>query len=358
MPGDGWTEKLASERFVRDLIDRKIIGGPVEVDKTSGPGRGRRFRPRDYHDLLELIRFKALGAHRRDAWIVRLWLRGHDYLFDRVKDSLIREVGSALDIVQDDFAPTGRWTESFSKKYDRRVRQRPEGTLFPELTDTLEPIAAHMMRPDIVPEIEPRIEAIASTFAEATGTPPKELQELLDTAFRAMKNNEPLDDAYATRAYDFFTSQFPPEFIDNLCETDAEGNSEIVSLVDTLHGLYGDGNSPAKLMHMLEAAKVDHFGRARKRVTGILSGELESLLDRALPEAPLHVHEMFEALRNDARRSRRMMRVNPWIMMEILATNVVSFMPVQEGATKDHRPDVNEILRALKEAGPDGTISL
>jgi hypothetical protein len=66
---------------------------------------------------------------------------------------------------------------------------------------------------------------------------------------------------------------------------------------------------------------------------------------------------MFEAIQNDARRSRRMMRVNPWIMMEVLATNVVSFMPVQKGPTNDRRPDVNEILRALKEAGPDGTIS-
>ena len=79
MPGDGWTEKLASERFVRDLIDGKIIGGPVEVDKTSGPGTGRRFRPRDHHDLLGTDPLQALGAHRRDAWIVRLWLRGHDY---------------------------------------------------------------------------------------------------------------------------------------------------------------------------------------------------------------------------------------------------------------------------------------
>ena len=66
---------------------------------------------------------------------------------------------------------------------------------------------------------------------------------------------------------------------------------------------------------------------------------------------------MFEAVRNDARRNRLMMRNNPWIMMEIFAHNVVSFMPVQKGATKDRRADVNEILRALKEAGPDGTIS-
>lgn len=357
MPGDGWTDKLASPRFVLDLIERKIINGPVEIDKASGPGRGRRFRPRDYHDLLELIRFKALGANRRDAWIVRLWLRGHDYPFERAKESLIREVGSALDTAQADFAPTGRWTESFSVKYDRRVRQRSEGILYPELTDTFEPIAAHMMRPDIIREIEPRTEAIASTVAEATNVDQSELQELLDTVVEAMKKNEPLDEAVQTKILGLAKSQLPPEFVDGLFKTDAEGNSEIGDLVDTLHDLYGDGHSHAKLMRMLEEATVAHFKRARKLIMAILAGDLESLINRASPDLPSGVRETLEISRADARRNRRQMRDNPWIMMLILAEYVISYMPVERGDDRRPHPDPSRVLRILKEAGPNGTFS-
>jgi hypothetical protein len=354
MPGDGWTDKLASARFVLDLIERKIIDGPVDVNKTAGPGRGRRFLPRDYHDLLELIRFKALGAGRRDAWIVRLWLRGHDYPFERVKEALIREIESNLQIVQADFAPTGRWTEPFSVKYDRRVRQRPEETQDPELIDTMEILAAHMMRPEIVPEIEPRTESIASTFAEVTHSPQAELQELLDTVVKGMKNNDPMDEAFQTRALNFFRSQLPSELVDGLFKPNKNGGSEIGGLLDTLHGLYGDGSGQAKLTQMLEGATEGHFRQARRLIMAILTGELESLINRVPPDIPPKDREILEMSRADARRNRRQMRNNPWIMMLILAEYIVSYMPVQRG--DDHRPhpDASRVLRILKEVVQNG----
>jgi hypothetical protein len=356
MPGDGWTPKLASARFVRDLIDRDIINGPPEADKAFGPGRGRRFAPRDYHELLELIRFKALGANRRDAWIVRLWLRGHDYPFVRVKSALLREIESKLQTVQADFAPTGRWTEPFSVKYDRRVRNRPEEARFPELIDPMEVVAAHMMRPDTVPEVEPRVDSIASAFAEATHCPEDELQEILDAAVTAMRNNEPVDSVSQAKALNFFRSQLPQEFVDYLFKPDDKGRREIENLFDTLHGLYGDGSGPPKLTLMLEAATEEHFERGRKLTAAILSGQLEMLVNQGLPHAPPHLREILGPCRADARRNRMMMRHNPWIMMQLLAQYIISFMPVKRANDHPAHPDADQVLRILKEVVQDGIL--
>ncbi len=346
MPGEGWTKKLASKRFVLDLVEREIINGPAEIDKAAGPGRGRRFQPRDYHDLLELIRFKALGASLRDAWIVRLWLRGHVYPFERVKAALLREIESKLDTVQADFAPTGRWTEPFSVKYDRRIRQRPEDTLYPELIDPMEPIAAHMMRPDVVPEIQLRTESIASTFAEVSQFPETELRELLDASMSAIRSGS-IDEGFKAKALGFLQTQLSDEFIEAGFKPDANGRSEVENLFETLHGIYGDG-SQAKLTRMLERATEDDFRRAQQLVAGILSGKLEVAIHQALPHVPPDHRQMFGYLCTEARRNRLMMRNNPWVMMLILAEWIISFMaPQKSDAT--NRVDADSLLRILQE---------
>jgi hypothetical protein len=356
MPGKGWTKKLASPRFVLDLIEHDIINGPAEVDKASGPGRGRRFLPRDYHELLEVIRFKALGASWRDAWIVRLWLRGHDYPFDTVKTSLIQELRSILGKVHADFAPTGRWTEPFPVKYDRRVRHPAQGEPHAELIDAMEPLAMLMTRPDLVHQLELNPDAFLPTLVEATGRSEDELRPLFDSMAESLKANRPPDPTAMAKINEIMRSQLPPNIVNQALKPDPSGLNEIDKLVTRMHGLYGDGATDPKIIRMLERATAEHFERARKLIRATLTGLIERAVRSILPTVPLEDRPLVEYCCSDAQRSRNKMRHNPWIMMQTLAQYVISFMPPEKAAARG-RADATQTLNALKDLVSRGLLS-
>src|SRR5580700_4732319 len=109
MPKEGWQPKTATVPFVEDLVKRQIIGGPYRVKKSSGRGWGRRLKPRDYRDLLRIVRLKCLEITRTDFWILHLWLHGRDYPPDVVARAFFNSLGAFLDEAKRDLSPRDRW---------------------------------------------------------------------------------------------------------------------------------------------------------------------------------------------------------------------------------------------------------
>lgn len=115
IPDGTWTDKTATVSWALDLHKCEILNGPLDVDKAEGAGRGKRYQPRDYRDLLAIIRLKARGIKRRSAWIAHLWLGGHEYPVERFRAALLAEVRAMRKDVIADFAPRG-----LSRKMDFR----------------------------------------------------------------------------------------------------------------------------------------------------------------------------------------------------------------------------------------------
>lgn len=184
LPGD-WSAHLATPAFVADLIKRGIINGPVRVPKSTGVGSAQRFRPRDYRDLLEVISLKSQGIKHRSAWIAHLWLRGHDYPIERFRTALLDEVKTLRKLALADFAPRGRLTTiPFSKRFDDRVRKRPEGSLAPETTDLFEPLAALMIRPQAGKDVRIDIARASEVVQSMISEPIAGLEEALTDCTR------------------------------------------------------------------------------------------------------------------------------------------------------------------------------
>lgn len=133
--------------WVRDLIQQKLFDGPYPVDKSSGPGRGGRFAPRDYRALIEILSLRQRGAKHRRTWLVWLWLRGRDYPLGDVRAAAAADVAGTLKTLLAELNPSGRSTEPFVVKYRRNVARKRAESPFPDLGGLEEYLAALMVRP-------------------------------------------------------------------------------------------------------------------------------------------------------------------------------------------------------------------
>jgi hypothetical protein len=188
LPGSGWTDKVASPAWVEDLIREDIIEGPHPVRKTEGRGLGQRFAPKDYRDLLRIVGLKSQAVSRRSAWIAHLWLAGRDYPIPRVRDAFRAEIQKLAKGALKDFAPRERLNaEPFGKRYDRRVRQRNEDSLYPELVDIIEPVAALGIARRFLPQIATKPEDIIRLITEITGSPANNLSPMISELISSLK---------------------------------------------------------------------------------------------------------------------------------------------------------------------------
>ena len=150
-----------------------------------------------YRSLLEAITLKLNSVKHWSGWLFPLWLRGREYRIEDVRRALIDEVHAAIHLVKKDFAPTGRFTEPFGFKFERRVRQPEESD--PELSDFLEPVIAKIILPDAISEIAPNIKRMTGTTSrsqrsESTLRPAvSELVEALRHSAPSRESGKPSD---------------------------------------------------------------------------------------------------------------------------------------------------------------------
>jgi hypothetical protein len=129
----------ASRAWVRDLVYKGIIDGPLSQPKTAGRGRLERFSAPNYRDLIEGMRVRAEGAIHRSTWRLWLWSRGRDYPIDEIRRAMTADLRRNLNVVRAQLAPTGRYTEPFTVKYRRNVAPQAADSPFPDLG----PLAIH-----------------------------------------------------------------------------------------------------------------------------------------------------------------------------------------------------------------------
>jgi hypothetical protein len=244
--------------FVEDLIRRKLINGPEPVQKRDGRGRGQRFKPRDYRDLLELIRLKLGGVKHRSAWLFQLWLRGHEYPIEDVRRALIGEVQVAIHSVMTDFAPTGRFTEPFGVKFARRVRGAQGDN---EISDFLEPLVAKMMRPGAIAEITPSVDRMTAELAALSGVDGFRLRAAVAELVEGLKGNTGISsDSQGTLSRAFSATSFGPLF--DLMR--AAKSADFAKMQAGLEGALDDGSGSSKLVDALRCAGEQKLREVRK----------------------------------------------------------------------------------------------
>lgn len=158
-----------SRELVRDLVRNKLIGPTYEVDKSSGRGRGRRFKPPDYRDLIEILHLRANGHIHRRRWLLWLWLQGRSFPLDRLRAALAAEITAHTRLLLAQINPTGRLTEDVLNKYRRNVRGKAGPSPFPDLGKLDEVIATLMMRPGDAAKVPIDTEAFVKIASETLG---------------------------------------------------------------------------------------------------------------------------------------------------------------------------------------------
>jgi hypothetical protein len=318
MPGEGWTAKLATAAWVEDIIRDKIIDGPYRVAKKGSPGRGSRFHPRDYRDLLRIIKLKAQGINHRAAWKAHLWLRGRNYPIGEVR-AAFRETQSTLaEKALLDFAPRGRLETrdpfSFSKRYDRRVRQRPDGLLFPELIDILEIAIAFGIDPKLVARTNVDPERIVRELARQTHYPASKLRPAIPELIGAIKHKRPLSALAEQQLRDFGNSKIPQALQDAFLTAPALKDFE--GVLSSIGGLIGSFSKPPAPIESFDVADEERWLKVRFFFQGICSGRLEALLRAALSEAPESSRELLRFMLNSTQKQREFALSAPWAKIQ------------------------------------------
>jgi len=175
--------------WVRDLVRQKLFDGPYPVDKSSGPGRGVRFAPRDYHALLEILSLCQRGVKHRRTWLVWLWLRGRDYPLGDVRAAVAADVAATLKVLRAELNPSGRSTEPFVVKYRRNVAAKRAESPFPDLGGLEEYLAALMMRPHEAAQMSIDLNDVAAMMASAFDVPETDIRQVIQNHARTHLSN-------------------------------------------------------------------------------------------------------------------------------------------------------------------------
>jgi hypothetical protein len=344
--GIKWVPRLATRAFILDLIKRKIINGPQPAGpKQNSFGTSQRFSPRDYRDLLEVIQLKSRGVLHRRSWIIHLFLRGHEYDIEVVRRSLIGEVEQMNDTVSADFAPTGRWTESFGVKYDRRVRKREED----EFINILEPAAALMLRPSAIGEIGTDPSVIAAEVAEMLEIDRAEVEPVIRSLLDATKTNSLVPAEVMQKLFDLLGRKLPPELMKMYFEGSDDQPPPIVSIAARVYGKVDDGSGRSRMVETISAAPESAFRKARKWNQLIFrSGLLERIPETARAEAP-ELGAWLDIVPDQARYMRMTARKNPWVAVQYFAELVADEVPPNMDFTSKKPLDSRMLLDALRD---------
>lgn len=311
----GWNEGAITPAFVEDLIREDIINGPYAVTKSAGRGKGRRFAPRDYRDLLEVIKLKLTGLKHRRTWLFHLWLRGHCYPIEEVRRALVDEVHIAIDLLKSDIAPTGRWTEPFGVKYDRRVR-KSEGA-DEGLSDLMELLAAKMLRPAAVQEITPSAERIAFEVASMSEVDASTLLPAIANLVEAVKGTEQMK----TGSADVLMHALSTTSLGQTAVTLIRANpGDIDKLEHDLEGSIDDGSGRSKLLDTVRSASEERFLAVRRFWRATNSGQIESVTRRFREECTTEAIPFLDFIEPMLRNQRLVNRSNPHLTAYLFAT--------------------------------------
>jgi hypothetical protein len=322
LPGAGWTDKLASVPWVEDLIREKIVCGPYPVDKAEGGGRGQRFLPRDYRDLLRIIRLKARGMHRRSAWIAHLWLAGRNYPIDRVRAAFHSEISKVAQEALRDLAPRGRLHargQPFGRRYDRRIRKRQDNKFFPELVDIIEPLAALGISPRFLSEIGTDPKEVTKLIAETTGYPAERLAPAVEELVAATKEDRNLSPQTQEEFQNLLSVVGRQTRLEGfLSSTEfAESTAQASTKFSGILGTFSPGGE-STLLQVIEAATEQQWILTRSAFAEVCSGIVEHSWSLALER--VESEEDKQAIRlsiQGARSHRELARGTPWVRLHL-----------------------------------------
>jgi hypothetical protein len=350
IPYGEWTDKTATADWALDLHKCEIVNGPVDVDKAEGPGRGKRYLPRDYRELLTVIRLKARGVKRRSAWIAHLWLGGHDYPVERFRKALLAEVRAMRKDVIADFAPRGLWRKmDFRKQYERYIAKRAaqgkeeESAIFSYL-------AAWQMAPDRIREITPDVAGIATELSEAIGADVPGLESALGEVFAAFASGGEISQASGNVLMEAVRKTPFGGFIEALAADENLRKEVVEDFPKRIRGVIDDGRAGTDTSSLIstvkKASEVD-FVRARRWYRGIRTGDLEKILRDAMSEVQTAEAAMLMPLLKITRFQREVMHVNPILALHIYVNILQSDVPIELLEAKD-RPTFRQVMDALR----------
>jgi hypothetical protein len=317
--------------WILKIIKDKIINGPREIKKSSGPGQGQRFHPSDYRDLLTIILLRERGIHRRSAWKSHLWLRGHDYGIEEFRASLLREVRMTRKAVLKDFSSRGvRARVPFQKMYGRYMRRRATHGLDNEDAAAFEMFAAMQIAPHSVSELTPDIKAIARTIRSAAGADIKDLEPALAELFDAWKmKRDPSAEAQQTLSSLVQNSKIAP-IVNIVAKNGAAAEEFGKDFLLRMRGTLNDSTISAKessaLITTVKRASVEDFEEARRWYVGFRSGRIERNLRKVRPQAPEDGRSVIDMLIDVAAVQRKIAVQSPanalHLYTQILHSNV------------------------------------
>jgi hypothetical protein len=317
LPGEGWTDKLASPPWVEDLIREGIIGGPHPIRKIEGRGLGQRFAPRDYRDLLRTISLKSQGEGRRSAWVAHLWLAGRDYPISRVRDAFHAEIQKLTRGALKDLAPRERLnTQPFGERFDRRIRQRKEDTLYPELVDIIEPMAAWGIARRYLPQIGTNPSAIAKMISEITGSPAEPLSAAIAEMVSSLKEGRSLSLQAQREIQTFLQATIRDHGLEALLQSQeyADAVSEASANLEGSLGTFSV-KEQSTLLCSIDAATERQWEITRAMFRDICSGQIERGFAMAAAEASPKYREPLKLASLASGQHRQLARGTPWVRL-------------------------------------------
>ena len=181
-----WRPGLATEAFVRKLISKGLLE-PLE---------GGRMHPLSYHAFLKIIHWKSRKVFSWHAWRIGLWLRGTYFPISAVRESLGLLLDRVRRIALKDIAPTGRWTERFHEKYQRRTAHIRDQLIAPEFAGLMEPFVAAFLGKNVQETAPDIIASVAEIYKELPPDGPVSKEEaslLFEMIHRRMKEGTSLN---------------------------------------------------------------------------------------------------------------------------------------------------------------------
>lgn len=319
LPGAGWTDKLASPSWVEDLIREDIIGGPYPVRKIEGRGVGQRFSPRDYRDLLRTLTLKSHGVNRHSAWIAHLWLAGRDIPISRVRDAFRTEAQRVAKGALKDFAPRERlYTEPFGKKYERRIRARKGQSLYPELTDIIEPMAAFGISKRFLSQIATKPEDITRLITEVTGFSANDLSTAIAEMISSLKEGRPPSPDAQQEMQHFIELVAREQGLEVILQSQefAEAAAQAPANLEGILGTFSV-KQPSTLLRTISAATDRQWHITRGMFTAVCSGQLERAFSGALAEATPEHQQLLQLSLSATRQQRELARGTPWVRLHL-----------------------------------------
>jgi hypothetical protein len=331
IPYGAWTDKTATVDWVLDLHKQRIINGPKDVAKAEGPGRGKRYDPRDYRDLLTVIGLKCRGIGRRSAWIAHLWLRGHDYPIECFRAALLSELRAMRRDVIADFAPRGLSRRmNFRAQYARYKEKRAaqgngkESALFDYL-------AAWQIAPNNIHDVVPDVAVIAVELNKVLGKNVAGLEVALSEMFTAIPAGTDLSGQTGRVLGELFENTGFGCLLSALT-ADADAQKDLTDLSKRLRGTIDDGRAGTDTSSLISTAKKASeadFVRIRRWYRALGSGQLEGMLRSTIAQAPPVAMVVLEPLLAMARVQREVMHVNPVLALHIYACMLQSDVPIE-----------------------------